>query len=192
MYSGLLATHFFDLGSRLQSIPCVLYVQLLWWLNHPFSFLFYYFLLTMCFWKSYCQYMEQDINKFSLLPISLKTQGTFLWREKGWILLLLGKGRAVQCFICVAKKVTRTGPGKGRAAWQSAAVPQGVCLPCLCSSVTQQETKRSSLFKCSVWIVGIFARAPLCVYIGICVVFLLGETLFSSEAVSGFYISAEV
>lgn len=31
----------------------------------------------MCFWKSYCQYMEQDINKFSLLPISLKTQGTF-------------------------------------------------------------------------------------------------------------------
>lgn len=31
-----------------------------------------------------------------------------------------------------------------------------------------------------------FCQAPLLVYIGICVVFLLGETCFSSEAVSGF------
>lgn len=52
-------------------------------------------------------------------------------------------------YLC-AKKVTRTGPGKGRAVWQSAVVPRGVCLPCLCFSVTQQETRRSSLFKCSV------------------------------------------
>lgn len=90
----------------------------------------------------------------------------------------------MQCFVCVAKKVTGTGPGEGRAVWQSAVVPLRVCLPCLCSAVTQ-DSKRSSLFKCSASIVGVSARAPV-VCTGICAVFLLGETCFSSEAVSGF------
>lgn len=137
----------------------------------------------MSFWKSYCQYLEQDISKFNLLPKDFKTH-LFLWREQGWILLLLGKRGAVQCFMCVAKKVTRTGPGKGRAVWQSAVAPRGVCLPCLCSSVTQQETKRSSLFKCSVWIVGIFRQGtPPCVHRDMCSISPQGNLLLFRSSV---------
>lgn len=70
----------------------------------------------------------------SLLPTGLKRywKQYFLWRKKGWILLLLTMGRAMQCFICITGKVTGAGPGKVWAILQSAVVPWGVCPPCLC------------------------------------------------------------
>lgn len=68
----------------------------------------------------------------------------------------------MQCFICVAKKVTRAGPGKGRAVWQSAVVPRGVCLPCLCSSVTQPETNRSGSNAVSEWWAFLPGRPSVC------------------------------
>lgn len=64
-------------------------------------------------------------------------------------------------------------------------------LQCIIRSISTYPEIGAALSKCCVWRPDISVVAPLHVYVGISVVFLLREACYTSEAVSGFYVSVE-